>query len=461
MRCVAAALTLAALGSVPALSAAPAERGAHAERSGTVRRPARGQAFDRKTLLVKFKRGLTLGARKAAADAHGAVLRKTNGATGVSLVAVADADKARRALAADPRVAAVELNHFRYALATPNDPRFSTEQQYLLPLRLPAAWDAARGSTAVKIAIVDTGVDLDHPDLAPRIVAGYDFVNSDAVAQDDEGHGTMVAGLAGAATDNGIGIAGAAWNASIMPVKVLDQTGAGNDFDIADGITWAADNGAQVINLSLGGPGSSIALYDAVEYARRKGVVVVAAAGNDGEPRTSVPGAYADVAVAATDGAGDAAWFSNSGYWVDLAAPGIGIVSTALAPGAADAYAKGAGTSFSSPIVAGVAALVRSQHPTWAQVDVVKQVLRGWDRGPRGLDAYYGFGLVDAASAVGSAVQPAASQPAGDPSEPNGATKRATPITTSATGTISPEGDEDVFAVDVAAPKWFKIGRAH
>ena len=417
--------------------------------------PQRARRFERKTLLVKFKQGVSPGQRQAALAAADSTARANVKGTGFVLAAVSNTAKARATLGRDPRVAAVELNYVRYALATPNDPRFGTDQQYLLPLRLPSAWDVTRGSTNVKIAIVDSGVDLDHPDLADRILPGYDFVNRDAVAQDDEGHGTMVAGLAAADTNNGIGIAGAAWNASILPVKVLDGTGAGSDFDVANGITWAADSGAQVINLSLGGPWSSQTLYDAVQYARSKGTVVVAAAGNDGAPQVSYPAAYADLAVGATDGAGDAAWFSNSGYWVDVAAPGIDVTSTALADGPVESYAKGSGTSFSSPIVAGITALVRSQHPEWGPAQVVKQVLRAWDRGPRGLDPYYGFGLVDAAAALGGTGQAPAAQPGGDPNEPNGATRRATTVATSAAGTISPEGDHDVYAVDVSQPKWF------
>jgi subtilisin family serine protease len=470
---VGVAVAVGALAVVPGVGGAagaggvPAHRLAHPQaeqtRTTSLRRipaavgahPHRAASFDRKTLLVKFKREVSASERKAALAEHGATLRHGVEGTRFSLVAVGDAEQARGALARDPRVATVELNHVRYALATPNDPRFATDQQYLLPLRLPSAWDVAHGSTGVKIAIADTGVDLDHPDLAKRILPGYDFVNGDAVAQDDEGHGTMVAGIAAAETNNGIGIAGVAWNASIMPVKVLDATGAGSDFDIANGITWAADNGAQVINLSLGGPWSSQTLYDAIAYARGKGAVVVAAAGNDGAPSFSYPAAYADVAVAATDAAGDAAWFSNSGFWVDLSAPGIDVTSTALAAGPAEAYAKGSGTSFASPIVAGIAALVRAQNPELGQAQVVKQVLRGWDRGPRGLDPYYGLGLADSYAALGGAFRPPAGQPSGDSNEPNGAPKRATAVATSATGTISPEGDHDVYAVDVGQAKWF------
>src|SRR5215212_511269 len=451
------ALAVAALVAVPAGGAARAGSASGRYSSEPLRQVERRPRFEPHTLLVKFEADVASAARGATAKAHGGKLKQTIRGTRVALVEVDDPEQATKALARDPRVAHVERNRLRYALATPNDPRFAAAQQYLLPLRLPAAWDVTRGSTAVKIAIVDTGVDLDHPDLASRLLPGHDFVNNDAVAQDDEGHGTMVAGIAGAATDNGIGIAGAAWNASILPVKVLDSTGAGSDFDIADGITWAADNGAKVINLSLGAPGSSITLYDAVEYARRKGAVVVAAAGNDGAPIVNAPGGYADLAVGATDGAGDAAWFSTSGYWVDLSAPGIDITSTALAPGPVEAYAKGAGTSFSSPLVAGVAALVWAQHPAWTEGEVAKQVLRAWDRGPRGIDPYYGLGLLDAAAAVGATEQSPAAQPAGDGNEPNGATKRATAITSSASGTISPEGDQDDFAVDIGAPKWFSV----
>jgi subtilisin family serine protease len=433
-----------------------AERPAAHGKTNSIRQRPRRPRFDPKTVLVKFKADVPPERRREVLVRHGAVVQAAVKGTRFSRVRVDDAERARARLAADPAIAVAELNRVRYALATPNDPRFAADQQYLLPLRLPAAWDVSRGSVSVKVAIVDTGVDLDHPDLSPRVVAGYDFVNNDAIAQDDEGHGTMVAGVAAAATNNGIGIAGVAWNASIMPVKVLDETGSGYDFDIARGITWAADNGAQVINLSLGGPWSSVTLYDAIDYARKKGAVVVAAAGNDGAPQFSYPAFYADIAVAATDAAGDAAWFSNSGYWVDVTAPGIGVTSTALAAGPAEAYATGSGTSFASPIAAGLLALVWAQHPGWTQAQVGTQLVRAWDRGPRGLDAFYGFGVVDALAAVGgSAQQTPAPQPPGDSHEPNGAPKRATVITASSTGTISPEGDEDDFAVDVNGPKWF------
>jgi subtilisin family serine protease len=416
----------------------------------------RGQPrWDEGTVIVRFREGVSAADRDAALAARGGSLVKTLPGTRVALVRVADPQRARAALAADPRIEAVELNRLRYALATPNDPRFAAEQQYLLRLRLPSAWDVTRGSMGVRIAILDTGVDLDHPDLTSRIVPGRDFVNGDAVAQDDEGHGTMVAGIAAAATGNGIGIAGAAWNASITPVKVLDATGAGNDFTIAEAIRWAADNAAQVINLSLGGPWASITLEEAVAYARGKGALVVAAAGNDGWARYSYPAVYADLAVGATDSGGEAAWFSNSGYWVDLSAPGIDVVSTTLAPGAAEAYARGAGTSFSSPLVAGIAALLRAEHPEWTVAKTTAQLLRAWDRGPRGLDPFYGLGVVDAYAALGGDLQQPAPQPAGDANEPNEAPRRATPILASATGTFSPEGDVDAYAVDVAAPKWF------
>src|SRR5207249_1118948 len=159
-----------------------------------------------------------------------------------------------------------------------------------------------------------------------RIAPGLDVVNGDSYPSDDNGHGTMVAGIAAAAGNNALGTAGVAWDATILPVKVLNAQGSGTDADVATGITWAADQGASVINLSLGGPSPSPVLEDAVDYARSKGALVVCAAGNAGWERPMYPAAYAGaLAVTATNWSDDVAWFSNWGSWVDLAAPGMSI----------------------------------------------------------------------------------------------------------------------------------------
>jgi hypothetical protein len=291
-------------------------------------------------------------------------------------------------------------------------------------------------------------VDADHPELAAALVPGFDAVHEDSQPEDDNGHGTAVAGVIGAATGNGVGIAGVAWNARIMPVKVLGANGIGTDVDIAQGIVWAADHGADVINLSLGGPGSSTALDQAVAYAQSKDAVVVAAAGNESSPALHYPaGAPGVLGVTATDAAGRFAWFSNHGPWVMLAAPGIDIRTTASAPGATPALANETGTSFSSPIVAGVAALLRERHPAWGWDSVAWELVRtARDAGPAGIDDSYGYGIVDAAAALGVSPQSPNAQPnlTGDAGNLPSAARPLT-VGTPIQETIGYETDEDWF----------------
>ncbi|MGH9150695.1 MAG: S8 family serine peptidase, partial [Acidimicrobiales bacterium] len=337
----------------------------------------------------------------------------------------------------------------RRAAAVPNDPGWPG-QDHLRTLRFPEAWDVAKAGTPTVVAVVDSGVDLTHPDLAPRLVPGRDFVGNDAVPQDGHGHGTFVAGIVGAATDNGAGIAGASWGAAVMPVRVLGDDGAGTDIELISGIRWAADNGASIIVLALAGYGDNPSLRDAVDYAAGRNVVVVASAGNDGAPLPQYPAAYPSaLAVGATDALGRLVNFSQHGPWLDLVAPGSGIASTALGGG----YATGSGTSFSAPIVAGVAALVRTQNPAWSAAEVARRLAAtAQDRGPVGLDDGYGFGVVDAWAAVGGPLPAPVPPAAGDGFEPNPTALRAVPIGASTSATTSPEGDVDWFAVDVASP---------
>jgi serine protease len=427
-------------------------------------RLSRQAAFSPDTLLVRFRHGVSGVRRNGVLAAHGLRPARAVGRTGFAVVETRgrSATQLRDALRRDPSVAEVELNHVRRAFVEPNDLLFGKggQKHYLRLVRMPTAWDAATGSPQT-IAIVDTGVDSDHPDLAGRVLPGRDFVNGDLDASDDEGHGTMVAGFAAAAGNNGKGAAGAAWNARILPVKVLNTGGSGSDADIAAGITWAVDQGADIINLSLGGPGESDVLRAAIEYATAQDVVVVAAAGNDGFPEPSYPAAFAGVvAVGATDWSGNVVWWSNYGSWVDLVAPGYEVWSTASAPGAVESYEAGYGTSFSAPLVAGVGALVRAKNPGWSQQRVGDELTgSARDAGPRGRDDFYGHGLLDAAAALGAAKAPPLRAPAGDSLEPNGAIDRATPLTdpffTSAT--ISPQGDVDWFAKDVTGPGTIRL----
>jgi subtilisin family serine protease len=381
------------------------------------------------------------------------------GRTGFSVVATNGRRPADvlRDLRGDPAVAEAQLNYIRHADRTPNDELYPDYQKkYLGTAKFPSAWDRSTGSTGTSVAVVDTGVDTGHEDLTgSRIKAGYDFVNDDPNPKDDNGHGTMVAGIAAAATNNAIGVAGAAWNGGIIPVKVLDADGNGTDADVSAGIEWAADHGAKVINLSLGGYGTSQVLADAVSYALSKDVVVVAAAGNEATNMPSYPASYDGViSVAATDRAGNFAFFSDWGWTIDLAAPGMQITSTypkSLTPPGDLPYAIGDGTSFSSPLVAGAALLVRVKHPSWAQSQVGDQLRKtAHDQGPRGIDRFYGWGVLDANAALGGTKQAPSNQPAQDGLESDGVLDRANDLTGSgstSTPTISPEGDVDWFRV--------------
>ena len=285
-----------------------------------------------------------------------------------------------------------ELDYIVRAQLVPDDAYFTSEQWNMTQIGAPDAWDLTTGSTDVVIAIVDTGVDLGHPDLASKIVAGYDFVNRDDDAQDDEGHGTHVAGIAAAVSNNAVGIAGVSWGSRIMPVKVLDSEGSGFTSDVAAGIVWAADHGARVINLSLGGPGSSQTIQDAVNYAYGRNALIVAAAGNDyqsGNPINYPAAGEHVIGVGATTDQDGHASYSSAGSWVDITAPGGDPTSSAdpnprhwimstYWRGAASAgqqsiqaaYERHAGTSMSTPHVVGLAALVWSRHTDWTNDEV-------------------------------------------------------------------------------------------
>jgi type VII secretion-associated serine protease mycosin len=412
---------------------------------------------DPDTIVVNFLDGVSEAEMERAVRAAGATPHTVLPELGTVVASVEPSEREDvvAKLERDETVSSVEPNRLRYVMKDPNDEGY-LDQGHLFVSRLPVAWELTQGSAGLDIAILDTGVDLDHPDLNDRIVAGRDVVNDDDAAVDDEGHGTMVAGIAAAETNNTTGVAGVAWNARIMPVKVLAGDGSGTDGDVAEGIVWAAEHGAEVINLSLGGPGSSTLLQNAVTYAIAQGVVVVAAAGNESTSEPSYPAAIPNVvAVGATDYAGEAAPFTNFGPWVDLTAPGVEIVSTAM--GAGENYAIGDGTSFSSPIVAGVALLVKAKNPTWTPAQIASKLMSSAsDRGPHGIDDTYGRGLLDAYGAVGG--RTAASPPRVNDStyEPNDVPDRAKPVQATGgdvtpLGALTPEGDVDWFYVDVSA----------
>jgi thermitase len=261
----------------------------------------------------------------------------------------------------------------------------------------------------VTIAIVDTGVDLDHPDLKANLLSGYDYVDGDAVPEDGEGHGTNVAGIAAAAL-NGIRVAGVAPTARLLPVRVLDDNGSGYVSDIASGIVYAADR-AQVLNLSLGSASSSQTMLNAINYAANtRGRLVVAAAGNCGDSdypyngcsyvnQPLYPAAYSNVmAVAATTASDARASFSNKGAYVDIAAPGSSIYNTTYG----NSYAYMSGTSQAAPHVAGLAALVWAENSGYTAAEVWSRITAtAVDLGAAGVDASFGAGRIDVRQALG------------------------------------------------------------
>lgn len=309
------------------------------------------------------------------------------------------------ALSKNPNIEFAELDYIATANLTPNDPFYNSNQWHLPSISAPTAWDTTTGSTSTILAVVDTGAQASHPDLAGRCLQGYDFVNNDTDASDDEGHGTGTSGAAAATGNNGIGMAGVSWGSRILPVKVLDATGSGSYSAIASGINYSADQGAKVINLSLGGSLSSSTLQSAVNYAWNKGALLIAAAGNNGTSQTVYPAGCSNVvAVSAINPANVITSWSSYGSFVDLCAPGenIGTLQPDFFPGGG--YVVASGTSFSSPIVAGVACLALAANPALKNYHLVSLLTRNADDlGAAGYDTYYGAGKVNARRVVAAA----------------------------------------------------------
>jgi thermitase len=330
----------------------------------------------------------------------------------------------------DPSVASVEPDVVMRALddcrndpcRIPNDPRLTRQWGLQSDSRTdhrsavfvldadvdaPLAWSTTTGSSATTVAILDTGIDLDHRDLASRLRASVDLTGG-RNPDDLHGHGTHVAGIAAAAGDNAEGVAGVAYNASLLNVKVLTDTGAGSCSITAEGIVWAADRGADVINLSLGGPAKCQAQESAIRYALDRGALVVAAAGNAGSDRAVYPGGYPNVlAVAASDRSDLRAPFSNHGSWVDIAAPGVGILSTLPnhdSRSGVREYGYLSGTSMAAPMVSGGAALIWSTvsdaNGDGRTADDVRRRLEDFAESVGGSGAEWGAGRLNLCNAA-------------------------------------------------------------
>ena len=302
----------------------------------------------------------------------------------------------------------IEANYLYHTTAVPNDPQYNRQWNFR-DINVEQAWDETKGA-GVTVAVIDTGVSK-VPDLkSTKFVKGYDFVNNKDDASDDNGHGTHVAGTIAQSTNNGYGVAGIAYEAKIMPLKVLAGSGGGTVADIAEAIKFAADNDADIINMSLGGGGASHMMEEAIKYAHGKGVVIIAAAGNEGRNAASYPARYPDViSVSATNPAGEKASYSNFGAGVDISAPGGSaegkgdsgkIIQNTINPQTGESVFVGfPGTSMAAPHVSGVAALVRATG-----VDTPDEIRNILQQSARKVEEdhlnHYGSGHLDANAAV-------------------------------------------------------------
>ncbi len=319
-----------------------------------------------------------------------------------------------------PGVKEVEPDYIAYLQTTPHDP-YLKYQYYLAnfgqtltidgknitvkkdsDIKAKGAWDYSRGSSDLIIAVVDSGVDYSHPDLRDKLLEGYNFVVGNPYAIDDNGHGTEMAGIIGATTDNRLGISGICWDCKILPVKVLDADGKGRYSAIALGIRYAVDHGAKIINLSLGGYNPSFILEDAVKYAFNKGVAVIASVGDDKKKSILYPAAYTSyvLAVAASNYSDQRTTYSNYGPEVSVAAPGTYILTTTLQ----GKYAYVTGTSPATAIVSGIAGLILSLKNNISPSDLYKVIMYAADdvneKTCPGTDIYFGYGRADAKKAV-------------------------------------------------------------
>ncbi|MGE3539867.1 MAG: S8 family serine peptidase [Candidatus Tectimicrobiota bacterium] len=345
-------------------------------------------------LLVGIQGGVTHAAARAMYTAAGATMIDDFDQIKVHLLRVPAQAREAVALALShrPEVKFVELNVLAEGGLSPSDPGYSS-QWHLPRIAAPTGWDISTGSAQVVVAVIDSGIDPAHADLASKLLPGYSFLTNTTDARDVLGHGTAVSGTAGAIAGNLTGVAGVAWQNPVLPLVVLDSTNYATYANIAAAIMYAADHGAKVMNISIGGSSYSSTLQSAVDYAWNKGAVIVASAMNNGSSTPMYPAALEHVmAVSATTSSDLLASFSNYGNWIDVAAPGASIYTTNRGGG----YGYWNGTSFASPIVAGLAALVFAVQPNLTNTQVVDLIRQNSDDlGPAGYDPSFGYGRVN------------------------------------------------------------------
>lgn len=387
-------------------------------------------AFAPGQVLVQWAGAIDTRAASTLLDAHGWQLLRSIDSIDAAVVRVPAGEElaAVDALRADPLVKMAEPDYLAYALTGLSQPALSAEgvqpndyywadQWWSRRMQTPKAWELTTGAPSVLVAVVDSGIDLSHPEFAGRLEPGYDYVDLDGVPQDTYGHGTHVAGIIAARGSNALGVAGVSWGTRIMPLRVLDSNGQGRVSDVASAVSQAANRGSSVINLSLALTAPSTTLHNAILFAHNLGALVVGATGNDslpGQPLAPVryPAAYAEVlAVAATTHWEGWAGYSNGGPQVDLAGPGGENGDPILSASLGGGYAYLYGTSMAAAQVAGVAALLRAHAPQLNN-NAVKDVLRntadkvGAYAYGNGRNDRLGYGRVNADAALRWTFQP-------------------------------------------------------
>lgn len=312
-----------------------------------------------------------------------------------------------RGVRKDPAVTWAEPTVVIQAEGVPNDPLVE-KQSHLPQIRAFEAWPVTDGDARAPLAILDTGIDTSHPEFTGRIhPASRNILNPGQVPEDDYGHGNHVAGIAAAAANNGLGVAGVAPGAHLMVIKIMDANGRGDDATFAAGLVHAVDSGAKVVSMSFGTSRQSPLFKEALQYALDRDVLLVASAGNDNarndpEKRPHLPSTFPGVMeVAATDARDRKASFSNYGDTVSVAAPGVNIFATYRTK--FGGYGKFSGTSMATPMVAALATMVRGLHPEWTRQQVRAHIERtADDLGPAGRDQRFGAGRINCARAVGA-----------------------------------------------------------
>lgn len=348
-------------------------------------------------VLVELKEGQRLSVSKLGVTSvpTSSVMKKYNYLV-VRIPETVDFNKKLKEIKDDPSVALAEPDYLRELTYTPADPGY-TEQWYLDQIQMTQAWDVEKGAPGVTIAVLDSGVNRQHPDLVGRLLPGYDFMNNDADPSDDHGHGTFVTGVI-AANANTDGLVGVDLKAKILPIKISNNEGTLSMQNAVEGIYYAINNGADVINMSFGSYHSSDFVRDAIWSAYDEGIVLVASAGNDHSNENFYPASYAPVISVAASGKNDRATeFSNYGHFIDITAPGEKIYSTNYSGG----LTRGSGTSFSAPIISGLAGLLKASHPNWSNAQIEWAIEAGADSLDQSeWNIYDGYGRANAYQAL-------------------------------------------------------------